>query len=360
MEDLVLNSGFWKKKRVLLTGHTGFKGSWFSLWLQSLGADVIGYSLAPNTQPNLFEVAKVGDGMTNVFGDVRDLKHLNKTFAEYKPDIVIHMAAQSLVRYSYTNPVETYSTNVMGTVNLLEAVRHCKSVKAVVNVTSDKCYQNQERQSGYREEEPMGGYDPYSNSKGCAELVTSAYRNSYFNPDKYNEHGVALASARAGNVIGGGDWAEDRLIPDMIRAISQNEPVQIRNPNSIRPWQHVLEPLSGYLLLAQKLFEGEVEYAEAWNFGPSEEDAKPVMWIVERITKVWGDGASWRLDSGSHPHEAHYLKLNCTKANSRLMWQPRWMVSDAVDKICEWHKAHQSNADMNTICLDQVRQFVAA
>jgi CDP-glucose 4,6-dehydratase len=357
MEGLGLIPSFWRGKRVLITGHTGFKGSWLSLWLQYLGAEVTGYSLAPTTNPNLYEIANVGHDMNSVFGDIRDQKHLNDIFFKYKPDIVIHMAAQALVRYSYSDPVETYSTNVMGTVNLLEAVRYCESVKAVVNVTSDKCYENQERLTGYSEEEAMGGYDPYSNSKGCAELVTSAYRNSYFNPKNYSQHGVALASARAGNVIGGGDWAEDRLIPDMIRAISQNKSVYIRNPYSIRPWQHVLEPLSGYILLAQKLFENGTDYAEGWNFGPNEQDAKPVQWIVERMTTIWGDGANWELDGGIHPHEANYLKLNCTKANSRLMWQPKWMVADAIEKICEWHKAHLSNKNMKVICLKQIKQF---
>ena len=300
-----MNPVFWKDKRVLITGHTGFKGSWLSLWLQSMGAKVVGYALAPPTNPSLFEVARVGLGMTSVIGDIRDLVHLQVVLTEHQPEIVIHMAAQPLVRYSYLEPVETYSTNVMGTVNLLEAVRHTKSVKAVVNVTSDKCYENREWVWGYRENEAMGGYDPYSNSKGCAELVTAAYRSSYFHPEKYKEHGVAIGSGRAGNVVGGGDWAEDRLIPDMMRAISQGKPVSIRNLGSIRPWQHVLEPLSGYLLLAQELYGNGPEFAEAWNFGPNEDDAKPVAWILDNLTKTWGDGATWKLDGGDHPHEAH-------------------------------------------------------
>ena len=275
---MVVNSAFWKDKRVLLTGHTGFKGSWLSLWLQSMGAQVTGYALAPPSNPSLFDVAEVGKGMTSIIGDIGDLERLRAVFAEHKPEIVIHMAAQALVRYSYVEPVETYSTNVMGTVNLLEAVRGTDSVRAVVNVTSDKCYENREWVWGYRENEAMGGFDPYSNSKGCAELVTAAYRNSYFHPGQYKEHGVAIASGRAGNVIGGGDWADDRLIPDIMRAITQGKPVNIRNPHAIRPWQHVLEPLSGYLLLAQKLFEDGPAYAEGWNFGPNDEDAKPVQW----------------------------------------------------------------------------------
>src|SRR3989338_6590762 len=265
----MVKPSFWAGKLVLLTGHTGFKGSWLSLCLQSMGAQVVGYALAPPTNPSLFEVAEVGKGMTSIIGDIRDLEHLRVVFAENKPEIVVHMAAQPLVRYSYVEPVETYSTNVMGTVNLLEAVRSTGSVKAVVNVTSDKCYENREWGWGYRENEAMGGYDPYSNSNGCAELVTSAYRNSYFHPAKYQTHGVAIASGRAGNVIGGGDWAEDRLIPDIVRAIVQGKPAHIRNPHAIRPWQHVLEPLSGYLLLAQRLYEKGAIDAEGWNFGPN-------------------------------------------------------------------------------------------
>lgn len=360
MEEVVMNPAFWQGKRVLLTGHTGFKGSWLSLWLQSMGANVIGYALAPPTSPSLFDVAKVEQGMTSIIGDIRDLAHLQTVFAEYKPEIVIHMAAQALVRYSYVEPVETYSTNVMGTVNLLEAVRCSDSVKALVNVTSDKCYENREWAWGYRENEAMGGFDPYSNSKGCAELVTAAYRNSYFHPEKYQTHGVAIASARAGNVIGGGDWAEDRLIPDMMRAITQGKPVSIRNPHSIRPWQHVLEPLSGYLLLAQKLYEAGVDFAEGWNFGPNDDDAKPVQWILNELTNVWGDGASWKLDGGDHPHEAHYLKLDCSKAKSRLQWQPRWSLSEAIGQICTWHKAHLAGGDMHTMCLQQIKQYEAA
>lgn len=357
VEGLVVNRGFWTGKRVLMTGHTGFKGSWLSLWLQSMGAQVVGYALAPPTNPSLFEVAEVGKGMTSVIGDIRDLERLRAVFAEHRPEIVIHMAAQPLVRYSYIEPVETYSTNVMGTVNLLEAVRSTGSVKAVVNVTSDKCYENREWAWGYRENEAMGGFDPYSSSKGCAELVTSAYRNSYFHPEKYATHGVAIASGRAGNVIGGGDWAEDRLIPDIIRAITQGKPVNIRNPHAIRPWQHVLEPLSGYLLLAQKLYEEGTTYAEGWNFGPNDEDAKPVQWIVEKLTKSWGEGASWVLDGGEHPHEAHYLKLDCSKAKARLNWYPRWHLDHTLEAIIDWHWAYRENKGMREISLAQIRSY---
>ncbi len=354
---MAVNQSFWQGKRVLLTGHTGFKGSWLSLWLQSMGAQVVGYALAAPTQPSLFDVANVGQDMTSIVGDIRDLNHLQTVFAEHQPEVVIHMAAQALVRYSYIVPVETYSTNVMGTVHLLEAVRNTPSVKAVVNVTSDKCYENREWAWGYRENEAMGGYDPYSNSKGCAELITSAYRNSYFHPDKYSQHGVAIASGRAGNVIGGGDWAADRLIPDMMRAITQGQPVSIRNAHSIRPWQHVLEPLSGYLLLAQKLYEQGPSFAEGWNFGPNDDDAKPVEWILNHLTKIWGEGASWQLDGGEHPHEAHYLKLDCSKAKSRLHWQPRWTLTDAIEKICIWHKAYIAAADMREMCMYQIKQY---
>ena len=355
-----MNQEFWQGKRVLITGHTGFKGSWLSLWLQSMGADVVGYALTPPTNPSLFEVANVEQGMTSVIGDIRDLAHLKAVFFEHQPELVIHMAAQPLVRYSYLEPVETYSTNIMGTVNLLEAVRSTKSVKAVVNVTSDKCYENREWTWGYRENEAMGGYDPYSSSKGCAELVVAAYRTSYFHPKKYNEHSVAIGSGRAGNVIGGGDWAEDRLIPDVMRAILNGHSVSIRNPNSIRPWQHVLEPLSGYLLLAQKLYEEGPDFSEGWNFGPSDDDAKPVRWILDHLTQAWGEGASWKLDGGDHPHEAHYLKLDCSKAKTRLNWQPRLSLSSAIDQICNWHKAHFEAADMRAMCLHQIKQYEAA
>ena len=348
---------FWQGKRVLLTGHTGFKGSWLSLWLQAMGAEVTGYALAPPTNPSLFDIAKVELGMTSLIGDIRDLDKLQAVFAKHQPEIVIHMAAQPLVRYSYQNPVETYSTNVMGTVNVLEAVRNTLSVKAVVNVTTDKCYENREWVWGYRENEPMGGHDPYSNSKGCAELITAAYRNSYFHPEHYQEHGVAIASARAGNVIGGGDWAEDRLIPDIMRAITHNEAVNIRNPHAIRPWQHVLEPLLGYLVLAKKLYEEGSSYAEGWNFGPNDEDAQPVSWIVDQLIKTWGEGASWVLDSGDHPHEAHYLKLDCSKAKARLDWQPRWRLDETLDKIVTWHKAYQENDNMSEITLKQIVDY---
>lgn len=348
---------FWKDKTVLVTGHTGFKGSWLSLWLQSLGANVVGYALAPPSSPNLFEAAAVADGMTSLYGDIRNLGQMQEAMAAHRPEIVIHMAAQSLVRHSYQHPVETYATNVMGTVNVLEAVRHVPEVRAVVVITSDKCYENQEWDWGYRENEAMGGYDPYSNSKGCAELVTSAYRQSFFNNAG---NAVGVASARAGNVIGGGDWAEDRLIPDMVRAVSQKRPVLIRNPHAIRPWQHVLEPLSGYLLLARRLHEEGAKYAEGWNFGPRDEDAREVQWIVERFTGLWGEGAAWTHDRAEHPHEARHLKLDCSKARNRLSWQPRWALGQALEHIAAWHKAHLRGENMREFSLKQILEYSGA
>ncbi|MDB6002219.1 MAG: CDP-glucose 4,6-dehydratase [Rhizobacter sp.] len=347
-----VNANFWAGRRVFLTGHTGFKGSWLSLWLQSMGAQVHGYALEAPTQPSLFEVAKVADGMASTIGDVRDFAKLQATMAGFKPDVVLHLAAQPLVRLSYEQPVETYATNVMGTVHLLEAARHTDSVRAIVNVTTDKCYENKEWVWGYRESEPMGGYDPYSSSKGCSELVTAAYRQSFF-----GKRGVGLASARAGNVIGGGDWAADRLVPDILRAFEKNLPVVIRNPHSTRPWQHVLEPLSGYLLLAERLFENGSADAEGWNFGPRDEDAQPVQWIVENMVSRWNDGASWQLDGGEHPHEAHYLKLDISKARSRLGWAPRWSLDAALEKIIDWHQAWLASNDMRQCSLRQIEQY---
>jgi CDP-glucose 4,6-dehydratase len=352
-----MNNEFWRGKRIFLTGHTGFKGSWLSLWLQDLGAEVTGYALAPPTTPSLFEVAKVGGKMRSVIADIRDLTRLTAAMNEACPDMVIHMAAQALVRHSYAEPVETYAINVMGTAHLLEAVRQTDSVRSVVIVTSDKCYENREWPWGYRENEAMGGYDPYSSSKGCAELVTSAYRNSYFNVAKYSEHGVAIATGRAGNVIGGGDWAQDRLIPDILRAVEAGQPVNIRSPHAIRPWQHVLEPLSGYLILAEKLYTEGTSFAEGWNFGPAEEDARPVRWITEQITALWGEGASWQLDQNPQPHEAHYLKLDCSKARALLNWRPMWDLTRTLQSIVTWHKAARQGAEMKAVCLQQIVEY---
>lgn len=357
-------STFFQGKKVLVTGHTGFKGSWLTLWLLKLGAEVHGYALQPPTEPSLFNLLGFNSSTPQLFStiaDVRDGATLSAAMQRIQPEIVIHMAAQPLVRDSYNIPVETYATNVMGTVNLLEAVRHCPSVKAVVNVTTDKCYENREWAWGYRENEPMGGYDPYSSSKGCAELVTAAYRNSFFNTSPFNsstlQHGAAIATARAGNVIGGGDWATDRLIPDIIRALMAGEPVRIRNPHAIRPWQHVLEPLSGYLALAQRLYEFGAEYAEGWNFGPADNDAKSVGWIVDRMCELWAEDARYEIDAGDHPHEAHYLKLDCSKALMRLGWRPRWDLSHALAGIAEWVKVYSSGGDMRRCCLEQIASY---
>lgn len=355
-----MNPAFWRGKRVFLTGHTGFKGSWLSLWLQSMGAELTGYALSPPTNPSLYELANVAGGMCSILGDVRDLNSLKREIQKANPEIVIHMAAQSLVKYSYDNPVETYSTNVMGSVHLLEAVRNSKGVKAVVNVTSDKCYENREWVWGYREDEAVGGYDPYSNSKGCAELVTAAYRSSFFNPEQYNHHGIAVASARAGNVIGGGDWSCDRLIPDFIRAIVAGETVVIRSPKAIRPWQHVLEPLSGYLLLAEKLYTQGNQFTGAWNFGPNDTDAKSVEWIVNQLVTYWGNGASFRVDSNAaNFHEANFLKLDCNKARMNLGWYPQWNVTETIKRICAWHKAQLNAEDINLYTLNEITQYQA-
>jgi CDP-glucose 4,6-dehydratase len=348
---------FWRDKKVFVTGHTGFKGSWLTLWLKALGARVTGYALAPDTSPNLFDLARVGDGVESIIADIRDRQRLLSAIKSAAPEIVIHMAAQPLVRASYVNPVETYETNVLGTVHLLDAIRHVTGVRSVVIVTTDKCYENREWEWGYRENEAMGGYDPYSSSKGCAELVTAAYRKSFFNPSTYSTHGVAIASARAGNVIGGGDWAADRLIPDIMRAITKGETVNIRNPHAIRPWQHVLEPLSGYLVLAEGLYSEGIRHAEAWNFGPNDSDAQPVQAIVERLTAQWGDDARWQLDGGDHPHEATYLKLDCSKARSRLGWRPRWSLDRALDEIVAWYKAAARGEDTRSITLAQIDEY---
>jgi len=348
-----VNPDFWRGKRVFLTGHTGFKGSWLALWLQSMGAVVQGFSLAAPTTPALFDEARVAAGMASTIGDIRDLAAVRASLTGFRPDIVIHMAAQPLVRLSYAEPVETYATNVMGTVHVMEAARAAGTVRAIVSVTTDKCYENKEWAWGYREDEPMGGYDPYSNSKGCAELVTSAYRRSFM-----QKEGIALGSGRAGNVIGGGDWALDRLVPDILRAFEADRPVVIRNPHSTRPWQHVLEPLSGYLVLAQRLFTDGQAVAEGWNFGPRDEDARPVQWIVEKMVAQWGENSRWQLDGADHPHEAGYLKLDISKARHRLGWQPRWELAEALDHILHWHKAWLAKQDVQQICFEQIALYM--
>lgn len=364
VEDLGVNGtarsqvapDFWQGRRVLVTGHTGFKGSWLSLWLQDMGAKVTGYALAPATSPALFEVAGVAGGMRSEIGDVRDLDRVRAAVAAVSPEIVIHMAAQPLVRESYLDPVATYATNVMGTVNVLEAVRACPGVRAVVSVTTDKCYENQEWAWGYRESEPMGGHDPYSSSKGCAELVTAAYRRSFFDA----EGTAAVASARAGNVIGGGDWADDRLVPDILRAFERGEALRVRNPLSTRPWQHVLEPLSGYLVLAQALVEHGSAFAEGWNFGPRDDDAQPVGWIVERMMRRWPSAKPWQRDEGYNPHEASWLKLDVSKAGQRLGWRPRWSLDEALDRVVRWHRDYLDGGDLRAACLRDVQDYLAA
>ena len=359
LESLVsiMKPNFWRDKNVFITGHTGFKGSWLSLWLQELGAITTGYALSSPTKPSLYEEAGVGLGMRSVVGDIRNHDLLLDSLQEARPEIVFHLAAQPLVRNSYESPAYTYETNVIGTVNLLECIRQVSSVRAVVNVTTDKCYENREWIWGYRESDPMGGYDPYSSSKACSELVTSAYRSSFFNPTEYQAHGVAIATARAGNVIGGGDWSDNRLIPDILRAFIKGETVKIRNPSAIRPWQHVLEPLRGYLILAEKLQTYGPPFAEGWNFGPQDDDARPVEWIVQFLAQLWGNEAKWEFDAGKHRHEANYLKLDISKAKSRLDWSPVLDLQDALGYIIEWSRARESGEDVGVITRDQIFRY---
>ena len=347
-----VDASFWRGKRVLLTGHTGFKGSWLSLWLQSMGSHVRGVALAPPTDPALFDVARVGEGMEHHVVDIRDFDSLHQHVAEFRPEILIHMAAQPLVRQSYAQPLETFATNVMGTAHVLEAARQAGSVKAIVNVTTDKCYENRELVLGYRENDPMGGSDPYSSSKACAELVTTAYRKSFL-----ADVGIAVATARAGNVIGGGDWASDRLVPDVLRSLQAGEPILVRNPHAVRPWQHVLEPLHGYLLLAERLYAHGQTYAEGWNFGPRDEDAQSVDAVVDQLCQAWGHDVTWTTQPGQHPHEAGLLKLDTSKARSRLNWAPRWSLSTAVTNTVRWHRAWRAGQDMREVCMNQINQY---
>lgn len=351
-------NGFWHGRRIFVTGHTGFKGSWLSLWLERLGADVMGYALAPLTHPNLFEAAQSGKGIKSVIGEIRNLEGVRKSMLSHAPEIVIHMAAQPLVRRSYEDPSGTYATNVLGTANVLEAVRASKSVRAVVVITTDKVYENKEWLWAYRENDTLGGHDPYSSSKACAELVLNSFRDSFFPPARYSDHRVAIASARAGNVIGGGDWSTDRLLPDIARAFSSGDVLKIRNPKAIRPWQHVLEPLRGYLMLAQKLYEHGIRYSGAWNFGPQYSDAKPVDWIVEHAAKVWGPRAKWEFDRGEHPHEDHMLKLDWTKASLELGWQPKFDLKEALDMTLGWYQSVLSGEDAREKCLEQIERCV--
>jgi len=350
---------FWRGRKVFLTGHTGFKGSWLTLWLDALGADVTGYSLDPPTDPSLFSQANLAGCLHSIRGDIRDFQQLKSAMAECRPDVVLHMAAQSVVRSGYDDPIETYSTNVMGTVHVFEALRQLKLPSVVVNVTSDKCYLNREWAWGYREDEPMGGRDPYSNSKGCAELVTTAYRESFFSPAAIDRHGVALGSARAGNAIGGGDWTANQLIPDLVRAFLAGKPCLIRSPSAIRPWQFVLEPLHGYLTLAERLAQDGPRFAGGWNFGPAEADAKPVSWIADTLVRSWGNGASWQRDAGEHPREANFLKLDASMARSQLDWQPRLPLQQALEWIVEWYRGVQAGTDARLMTRTQIDRYEA-
>ena len=357
MESVVMKKNFWNGKKVLITGHTGFKGSWMSLWLQKKGAHITGYALPPPTTPSFFETGNIEKDMISITGDVRDLQHLKTVVEKHRPEIIIHMAAQPIVRYSYSNPIETFSTNIMGTVNVLETVRQTDSVKVVLIITSDKCYDNKEWLWGYRENDPMGGHDPYSSSKGCAELITSAFRRSYFSKDNFKEHGVAVASARAGNVIGGGDWGHDRLVPDIMRAIMENQPVLIRNPHAHRPWQHVLEPLSGYMCLIKKLWENGEEFTGGWNFGPEDSDCKPVSWIMKNLDHLWDGSINWKLDSADNPHEATYLKLDCSKAKKLLGWFPKLKLATALEWVAEWYSIYFNSKNIREISEKQISRY---
>lgn len=350
-----MNLEFWKGKKVFITGHTGFKGSWLSLWLKNLEVELTGYSLDSSDQKSFFKDAKIANGMNSIIGDIRDIELLKKEVIKSKPDIIIHMAAQALVRDSYSDPVQTYSTNIMGTVNIFEAARECNSVKSLINVTSDKCYENKERELGYKENEPMGGYDPYSSSKGCAELVASAYRNSFFKP----EGKINMASVRAGNVVGGGDWSKDRLIPDAIKAFYNNQKVLIRNPGAIRPWQFVLEPLRGYLMLAEKMYNGANDFASGWNFGPNDTDVKNVEWIIQKLCSEWGQEANWEYEKEKSKilHEANYLKLDITRAKKMLKWSPTLNIEETIGFIVEWYKGYENNEDIRKISVDQIIKY---
>jgi CDP-glucose 4,6-dehydratase len=351
-----MNADFWQSRRVLITGHTGFKGSWLSLWLQCLGAHVVGYALDPPTEPNLFHTAKVAERMISIPGDVLNRSALQSAIAKHQPEVVFHLAAQSLVRESYRNPVETFSTNVMGLVHLLEAVRMTRGVRAVVCVTSDKCYQNREWVWGYREDEPVGGYDPYSSSKGCSELVAAAYRNSFFNEREYSQHEVAVATARAGNVIGGGDWARDRLLPDLIRSVIRGHDILLRNPHAIRPWQHVLDPLAGYLMLAESLFKHGPRFSEAWNFAPAE--SQTVIQVVEELLSLWGSQVSVKHDQTRQPHEDPYMILDSTKARVKLDWKPLLDLRTGLSWIVAWVKRLQAGGDMRRVTESQIRAYM--
>jgi CDP-glucose 4,6-dehydratase len=347
----MVNQSFWKNKKVFITGHTGFKGGWMSMWLYSMGAIVKGYSLEPLGKKSLYNIASIGDLINSEIGDIRDLSKLSNSIEDFSPDILIHMAAQPLVIKSYSKPVETFETNVIGTVNILEAARHSKTIKVIINITTDKCYENDGRQKGYKESDPMGGIDPYSSSKGCAELVASSYKRSFF-----DTLGIGIASVRAGNVIGGGDWAENRLIPDILRNFSMNQTLSIRNPSATRPWQHVLEPLSGYLMLAEKIYLDPNKYSGAYNFGPEENDVQPVEWIVKKMAQFW-QGSKWVIEETSELHEAHYLKLDIDKASKIIGWTPQMRLEESLLKIYEWHMHYINNQDMQKYSINEIKIF---
>ena len=357
MENLEMPPSFWKDKRVFITGHTGFKGGWLSLWLKSLGAKVTGFSLDIPTEPSFYKVTRVYEGLNSLRGEIRDFSFLKNTILEHRPEILIHMAALPLVRYSYEHPLDTLSTNILGSIHILEAVRQSEGVRVVINVTSDKCYENQEWVWGYREIDPMGGNDPYSSSKGCSELITTAYRKSFFQSEVNGKSKVALGSARAGNVIGGGDWSQDRLIPDMVRSFINKQPVVIRNPKAVRPWQHVLDPLNGYMTLAEKLWEHGGKFADSWNFGPHENDSCSVENIAAQATEQWGEGATWEMDTASSHHEASQLRLDCAKAKNNLGWVPLWTLKRSIQKTVEWYKAHLNEQDMKAFTLQQISEY---
>ena len=350
----MINKNFWNNKKVFLTGHTGFKGSWLAMWLKSMGVNLKGYSLSPEDKINLFEKASIENNMISEIGDIRDYNRLYNSIIDFKPEILIHMAAQPIVRKSYEDTIDTYSTNVMGTINILESARACPSLKSIVIVTSDKCYENKETQNPYKENEPMGGHDPYSSSKGCCELLINSYRRSFFN----DNNSSGLASVRAGNVVGGGDWSKDRLIPDILKSFKKNESVIIRNPSAIRPWQHVLDCLSGYLILTEKLYFNNEKFSGAWNFGPNINDCKPVEWIVEKMISVSGKNIDWVLDKKSNPHEANTLILDNNKSKKFLKWKPKWNIEESITKIIEWHKKNLNDENINEMCLSQINDYI--
>ena len=345
---------FWKGRRVLVTGHTGFKGAWLSLWLQQLGADVYGFALPPASNPNLFELAEIGKGMASDLGDIRDAASVCAVFERCRPEVIFHLAAQALVSEGYADPVTTFETNVMGTVNLFDAVRRTSEVLAIVNITSDKCYENREWPWPYRENDRLGGHDPYASSKACAELVTAAYRASFFSAA---DSAPRIATARAGNVIGGGDWSRDRLMPDLIGAFVAGKPAQLRNPLAVRPWQHVLEPLAGYLLLAQQLFDGNDRYAGAWNFGPGEDDHRDVAFVARRIAKLWSESARCENSAESFPHETQLLRIDANKARQQLGWKSRWNLDQTLLHTASWYRAWHDGRDMREQTLAQINSY---